>query len=248
MTTKTSDEEIARLVKEFHFNQGMSLRRIERDNNLANDTIRKRCIKLNIKTKSRKQSICDNEKYVTRPSGDTHWGKLNTEAWDKKSRESSTRMSKNNPIHKDGVAELIAKTNSKKWKEEPTLHESLIITLFDSLNVPYDFQMPVSKYVPDFVVYGNIIVEIDGRGHASRKTTDRIRDKALCDIGFFVVRINQDLLFNKRLEGKKFRPNKLISVIEDIAGVSDLSCKLPPITCKHRVIVRKPNPFTEIIY
>lgn len=248
MTIKTTDDEIIRLVNEFHFKQGMSLRSIEREYGLSNDTIRKRCIKLNIKTKSQRQSIIDNEKHIARPSGDNHWSKTNPDALAATSKASSMRMTKNNPVHKKGVAEKIALTNSERFKQTPTFHESLMIELFDLIDMPYEFQPAISKYVPDFVVCGNVIVEIDGRGHASRKASDLVRDQFLCSLGFYVVRINQDLLFNKRLAEPVFRPNKLIRVIGDLCGWVDFSGLLPSVTCKHRVIVRKPNPFTEIVY
>lgn len=248
MTIKTTDDEIIRLVNEFHFKQGMSLRSIERAHGLSNDTMRKRCVKLNIKTKSKRQSIIDNEKYVVRPSGEKHWSKTNPSALATASKASSERMTKNNPIHKHGIAEKIAKTNSNRFKKDPTFHESLMIDLFDLIGIPYEFQPVISKYIPDFVVCGNVIVEIDGRGHASRKASDLVRDQFLCGIGFYVVRIDQDLLFNKRLANPVFRPNKLIRVIGDLCGWVDFSGLLPSVTCKHRVIVRKPNPFTEVVY
>lgn len=248
MTIKTTDDEIKRLVKEFHWGQGKSLRMIEREHGLSNDTIRKRCIRLNIKTKSRQQSIIDVEKHIIRPVGDNHWSKTNPELMAKCAKVSSERMTTNNPIHKKGVPEQIAKTKSIRFKKEPTFHESLIINLFDDISMPYEFQPAISKYIPDFVVCGNIIIEIDGRGHASRKASDLVRDQFLCGLGFYVVRIDQDLLFNKRLEKPVFRPNKLIRVIENLVSCPDFSSLLPSVTCEHRVIVRKPNPFTEVIY
>ena len=221
---------------------------IERENNLSNDTIRKRCISMGIKTKIRKQSIIDNEKHITRPSGELHWSRTNKEAALRCAEESSKRMTKNNPIHKKGVSETIAITKSKLYGANPTFHESLIIELFDKTCVPYDFQPAIKNYVPDFLVCGKVILEIDGRGHASRKTTDLVRDKLLCGLGFNVVRIDQDLLFNKRAKKPVFRPNKLIRVIEDLIPDLNISSFLPPVDCKHRVIVRKPNPFTEVVY
>jgi very-short-patch-repair endonuclease len=163
---------------------------------LSNDIIRKRCIKLGIKTKSRKQSINDNEVYVDRPIGETHWSKTNPELLAKCAKASSERMTKNNPSNMAGVAEKTAKTNSIKYKGTPTFHEKLMLDLFDSFNIMYEFQPAISKYIPDFKI-GNVLIEIDGRGHASRRATDIVRDKLLCGLGFYVVRINQDLLFNK---------------------------------------------------
>lgn len=248
MPRKTTNDEIIELVNNLHWGQGKSLRMIEREHGLSNDTIRKRCLKLGIKTKSKQQSMIDNEKHVIRPTGDTHWSKTNPSLMAKCAKESSVRMSLDNPVHKKGVAERIAKAKSNRFKSDPTFHESLIIGLFDSIGVRYEFQPAISKYIPDFVVFGNIIIEVDGRGHASRIAKDLVRDEFLCNLGFYVVRINQDVLFNKRSKKPVFRPNKLIRVIEDLCACGDISSKLPPVTCEHRVVVRKPNPFTEIIY
>ncbi|HHZ68858.1 MAG TPA: DUF559 domain-containing protein [Methylococcaceae bacterium] len=247
MTTKISNEEIIKLVENDHWIHGKSLRLIERENNLSNDTIRKRCISLGIKTKSRKQSIIENEKHIDRPVGDKHWSKTNPELLAKCANESSLRMKEDNPINKDGVAELIAETKSKLYAVNPTFHESLFIDILESLNVNYEFQIPISKYIPDFKI-GNVLIELDGRGHASRKATDIIRDQFLCGLGFYVVRINQDSLFDKRSKKPMLRPNKLIRVIEDLIPSLNVSCLLPSVTCKYRVVVRKPNPFTEVIY
>ncbi len=248
MTAKIADKEIARLVNELHWGQGKSLRMIEREHGLSNDTIRKRCIKLNIKTKNNKQSIIDSQKHVIRPVGDAHWSKKNPKALARCARDSSARMKANNPIHKSGIAEKAAKTKATRYNKEPTFHESLVIDLFESTGVPFEFQPAISKYIPDFVAYGNVIIEVDGRGHANRKASDLVRDELLCGLGFYVVRINQDSLFNKRAKKPVFRPNKLIGVIEDLVPCGNISSLLPPIECKHRVVVRKPNPFTEVIY
>jgi very-short-patch-repair endonuclease len=203
---------------------------------------------MGIKTKTRKQSIIDNEKHITRPSGESHWSRTNKEAALRCAEESSRRMTENNPVHKNGVPEAIALTKSKLYSNNPTFHEGLIIELFNKTGVPYNFQPAIKSYVPDFLICGKVVLEIDGRGHASRKASDLIRDKLLCGLGFDVVRIDQDLLFNKRAKKPVFRPNKLIRVIEDLIPDIDVSRLLPPVTCKRRVIVRKHNPFTEIIY
>tara|TARA_R110000850_G_scaffold202512_1_gene328465 strand:+ start:112 stop:855 length:744 start_codon:yes stop_codon:yes gene_type:complete len=247
MSIKISNEEIISLVNKEHWIHGKSLRLIERENNLSNDTIRKRCINLGIKTKSRKQSIIDNEKHIDRPIGDKHWSKTNPALLAKCASESSIRMTKCNPINKPGVADLVAQTKSALYFANPTFHEGLFIGILDSLNVSYEFQTPIGKYISDFKI-GNVLIELDGRGHASRKATDIIRDQFLCGLGFYVVRINQDSLFDKRSKKPILRPNKLIGVIEDLIPSLNISSLLPTITCKYRVVVRNPDPFTEIIY
>lgn len=248
MPAKTTDKEIINLVEEFHFKQGKSLRMIERENGFSNDTIRKRCLKLGIKTKSRLQSIKDSEKHIIRPKGENHWSNRKPELHAKNCKASSDRMKKNNPMNTKLVVEKAAASKAITYSKNPTFHESMIIDLLSSLDVRFKFQQQISQYVADFVIDSKVILEIDGRGHASRKATDLIRDKLICGLGFYIVRVDQDVLFNKRAKKPVFRPNKLIRVIEDLIPSLNISNLLPPVECKHRVIVRKPNPFTEIIY
>lgn len=119
--------------------------------------------------------------------------------------------------------------------------------LLDSIGHSYEFQFCALEYIADFKI-GNCLIELDGRGHASRKAKDLIRDKRLCALGYNVVRIDQDCLLNFRAKNPVFRPHKLLSVIEELVPSFNIPATLPPIICKHRVIVRKPNPFIEVIY
>ena len=247
MPIETTDEKVLYLVNEFHFKQGKSLRMIEREHGLSNDTLRKRCIKLGVKTKSRIESMHDNEKHVVRPSGDSHWMAKDKDALASFSEASSKRMKLRNPSRIPEVRDRIVSTLSEKFKLEPTFHEGLIIDLLREFNCDFDFQVKIGSCIVDFVI-GKCAIELDGRGHASRKASDRIRDQHICGAGWNVVRINQDCIFNKRLAGNNFRPNKLMRVIEQFNPWLDISSHLPPIDCDHRVLVREAYTCAEIVF
>jgi very-short-patch-repair endonuclease len=247
MPKYTTDEKIIELVKDLHWGQGKSLRLIERENGLANDTIRKRCIKLGVQTKSRKQSTKDNEIHISRPCGDYHWRFTNPSRSKELADQHSKSMTFSNPMVSIETRAKASKTRSKLYKDNPTSHESIFIAMLDKIGHEYEFQFHVLEYIADFRIC-NTLIELDGRGHSGRKAKDIIRDKRLCEIGFNVVRIDQDLLFNARAKKPVLRPNKLISVIENLVPSFNLTSPLPPIDCKHRVVVRKAHCFTEIVF
>jgi len=93
------------------------------------------------------------------------------------------------------------------------------------------------------------LIELDGRGHASRRTKDAIRDKLLNERGFNVVRVNQDSVWDRRRNISVLRIGKLLSVIEKYVTDINLSSLDPSFAFgKYRVVVREANTATEIIY
>ena len=190
MTKYTTDEEIISLVKNDHWIHGKSLRLIERDNGMSNDTIRKRCIKLGIETKSRRQSIIDNEKHCPHPKGKDHWRMNDIEASKRLAERHSQAMKDNNPVHNPEVRDRMLTSLQTRFKKNPTFHESLFIDILTKSNNSFEFQPRIDKYIPDFLIGDSLILEIDGRGHADRVATDSIRDELLCGLGFTIVRIS----------------------------------------------------------
>lgn len=231
------------LIEIEHIKHGKSLRLIERENGLSNDTLRKFAITHNIQTRSRVASIRANIKHIDYPSGDRHWRASNKEASEKLSKLHSDNMKKNNPSHNLETRLKIRKSLTKTLKKNPTFHEQLFIECFYLHDISYEHQYNTGEYIADFCLNGyttdGILLELDGRGHAGRYAADRIRDKRLTDMGFNVVRVQQDSVFNKRAKNPVFRPFKLLSVIEDVWGVSGyFGSWLVPDGGKYRVIVR----------
>jgi len=248
VTKYTTDEEIIKLVENDHWIHGKSLRLIERENGLSNDTIRKRCVKLGIKTKTRSQSLLDNEKHCPHPKGKDHWRMNNLEASKRLAEQHSRAMKENNPARNPAIRDKILNSLQNTLKKNPTFHESLFIDILTKSNNSFEFQPRLEKYIGDFLVGGNVIIELDGRGHASREASDTVRDEFLCGLGFTVVRIDQDLFFNKRADKPVVKGEKLFRIIKNLVPSFNIPDFLPAVDCKYRVRVRKPNPFTEIIY
>ena len=63
--------------------------------------------------------------------------------------------------------------------------------------IKFKRQVPVGKYIVDFACLNRkLVIEVDGGQHAESKA-DRIRDEALRDLGFHVLRFwNYDVLTN----------------------------------------------------
>ena len=235
-----------KLVEE-HWSTGKSLRRIERENGLSNDVIRKFAIKHNIPTRSRKESINASMKFNNVLKGEKHWSQLKPASFKQMCIERSIAMRKNNPVFCDKTLKKIAKTKSNTYKKHLTQHEKLITNIFHKAGICFDTQVPIDKYIADIVI-DNTIVELDGRGHAGRAGKDAIRDQFLCSLGFNVVRVNQDSIFNTRARIPKLRLGKLCWVLEKYLPRVDFSSIPPSIRGKYRVLVREAYSFTEVIY
>lgn len=244
---KISDEEVKRLVETEHFIHGKSLRSIERANGLSNDVLRKRCIKLGIKTKGRVESIRANQKYIVSPSGDDHWRRYNTKASQRLALLHSKNMKENNPSHNPETKQKITESLAITLFNNPTFHEKMFIEFLDMSGIKFKFQEVISKYIVDFLI-DNVVIELDGRGHSSRITSDRVRDKALNTLGFYVVRVNQDSLFNRRTQNPVFKPEKLMAIIKTFIPYPYGVNTIIPYPSQYRVIVREANTATERVF
>ena len=220
---------------------------IERENGLSNDALRKFAKNHGIKTMTRQESLLSMSKYIDYPKGDSHWRRNNKEASAKLSKIHSDRLKVDNPSNNPESKRKITASLAKTLKKSPTFHEQLMIDFFNSHGIPFEHQFVVGEYIADFRV-GPILIELDGRGHASRSASDAVRDKTLTDIGWGVVRINQDSLFDKRAKNPKFRPYRLMYMVKYLikwhfmlTGFWHFSNCLVPDGGKYRVIVRKPN-------
>ena len=82
---------------------------------------------------------------------------------------------------------------------QPTFYEKKLGFRLASNNIPYKSGPPIwftraNFYTPDFVIGQKLIVEVDGKIHTlkHRKTPDRIRQRALENLGYHVMRIRND--------------------------------------------------------
>lgn len=242
-------EEAQQLINVEHFEKGRSIRSIERDMGVGKTTLNSTCKRYGIEVKSRLQSLKDNEKHVIRASGCDHWVKNRPDLAKKYSKESSKRMLINNPMDKIENIKKSRQTIINTFRNNPTQHESLFADILDSLCIEYTTQNRIITYNADFIIGGNTTVELDGRGHARRKTKDAKRDQLLCQSGFNVIRINQDSLWDKRRFPDNIKPGKLLSIIKKYVPFVDTTSIDPSFLFgKYRVLVREAHTGTEIVY
>ena len=81
----------------------------------------------------------------------------------------------------------------------PTFYERKLAFRLAANNIPHKSQPVIwytraNYYTPDFVVGQKLIVEVDGKIHSMkyRMTPDRIRQRALKNLGYYVMRIRND--------------------------------------------------------
>ena len=84
------------------------------------------------------------------------------------------------------------------------------------LGVAFRRQVPIGKYIADFVAPGaKLIVEVDDRSHELKRNADARRDRNLARLGYRVLRIPAELVRN--------------NVAEAVARVVDALQGAPPV-------------------
>lgn len=83
----------------------------------------------------------------------------------------------------------------------PTFYERKLASRLAANNIPYKSQPVIwytraNYYTPDFIVGQKLIVEVDGKIHSMkhRMTPDRIRQRALKNLGYYVMRVSNDTI------------------------------------------------------
>lgn len=106
--------------------------------------------------------------------------------------------------HKVGKHTQIAKARLalrlKRLNNEPTLPETLVMQMLDSLNVLYEHEVSIGRYYIDFVVTNlPVCIEVDGDyWHGNKKTDKYIGNKQQLDA------INRDKRKDKFLKSKGY--------------------------------------------
>jgi very-short-patch-repair endonuclease len=103
------------------------------------------------------------------------------------------------------LKQKMQKVSEQKYKDKkqfaenlannPTASEVLMCGLLDRLNIRYQFQKVVGGYIPDFVLEGKKILELDGKYHKKQQAYDSHRDKVLRKMGYKVLRITSGRMF-----------------------------------------------------
>ena len=82
---------------------------------------------------------------------------------------------------------------------KPTIYEKKLAFRLAAKNIPYKSQPVIwytraNYYTPDFIIGQKLIVEVDGKIHYKKfkMTPDRIRQRALKNLGYYVMRVRND--------------------------------------------------------
>ncbi len=96
--------------------------------------------------------------------------------------------------------ELKNLSRSKELRSNMTDHEKILWYKINNDQLGYKFrsQQPIGNYIVDFVCFEkNLIIELDGSGHAQKIEYDANRDKFLSNQGFRILRLwNNEFLEN----------------------------------------------------
>ena len=83
----------------------------------------------------------------------------------------------------------------------PTFYERKLGFRLEANNIPFKSQPIIwytraNYYTPDFVIGHKLIVEVDGKIHLMkfRMTPDRIRQRALKNLGYYVMRVKNEMI------------------------------------------------------
>jgi leucyl-tRNA synthetase len=91
--------------------------------------------------------------------------------------------------------ELEAKAH--ELRHTPTLSEQRLWSALrgSRLGLPFRRQVPISRYIADFVcIKARLVVEVDGGVHLHRARLDALRDSLLQRAGYRVIRIPAELV------------------------------------------------------
>lgn len=103
---------------------------------------------------------------------------------------------------------------AKEAKKNPTKAEKMAKKILDDKKIPYEFQKPIiacgKSYRPDFILYGKIILEIDGGYHFTQeqKLKDKEREENLKETGYQIIRFSNNEIeqeYNKIFSKTKYK-------------------------------------------
>jgi very-short-patch-repair endonuclease len=83
--------------------------------------------------------------------------------------------------------------------------EKIVYQLFLDNKIDFKFQVKIGFYWADFLLWGFLIVEIDGPQHENQKIHDNTRDNYLKRMGYKILRIPTWVLVNE--------PEKIIELV-----------------------------------
>ena len=96
---------------------------------------------------------------------------------------------------------------ANELRNNPTKSEQALIKYLKKIKVKYEFQVPIickngKGYIVDFIILGNVIIEVDGKSHLSSDAVnaDKIRTEELTKMGYRVIRMKNTSTFKSNIE------------------------------------------------
>ena len=90
------------------------------------------------------------------------------------------------------------KNKAAENRLNPTMSEQRLIDWFKAHKIKYHFQRPILTkggyrgYIVDFVIFHNLIIEVDGETHKNNRKYDSDRTRRVCREGYRLIRINNE--------------------------------------------------------
>jgi very-short-patch-repair endonuclease len=187
---------LEKLMQVEHWEEGRSLRAIERNHGLTKTSLVQWCCRHGIPYRSRIDSLrafnATEEGRKNRPRGENHkWYGMRKETSELMQRHSE-RMTNANPATDYVTMAKMSAGRAIYLRENPTTREQMVLNLLPLGTTPgMIFQYPVGIYIIDFAFPGcRVGLEIDGSSHnrSERIAHDAIRNQALIEEGWILLR------------------------------------------------------------
>jgi very-short-patch-repair endonuclease len=236
MKLAITKERILELLQE-HKMSKKSLRALERENGLSNDTIRKNAIKYGFSGwQTQREAASKNLKELKKSGAITSWSTGRTKETDARLKASSNRMLTNNPQNNPETRRKTLQSFAESQRNRVPITEKLIFEALKAANVEFVHQYVIGGFIGDFFIPScNLIIECDGAGSHS-KTKDMSRDINIAKLGYNILRFDM-----RRV--KVLHPD-IINTLNQIIPNCKIPATNPPFIRKKRMIWCSKNSLT----
>lgn len=179
-----------KVISEIHIKNGKPISQISKECLVSRKAITNLCKRHGLKQMSSSEAA-----FLKYKNGYIHH---NT---GKKNPKQSELMTKNNPIKNEASAIKRAISMKQALEKMALPQEKKFQEILDELKIKYEYQKPINKYNIDFFITNkNICIEIDSTKKLSlkKKESHKKRDALMLSFGFITIRIDKDLISNKK--------------------------------------------------
>lgn len=230
---------VADLIQRKHWENGASLRELERELKLSNGLLSRWCIEHQIPVRDKVTQIrtSPRERIVRGPD---HWAWGRRKESDSWAVRHSEQMLRDNPTRREDVRAEMANKCAERGRRQLTPVEMYFDGLLRCCGIGVVAQHPILGYVLDFAFPDyKVAIELDGKGHRDpdRRIRDEKRDKAIAKEGWVIFRVSNYIVS---------APGKLLGIAQQFIPELQIPSNLPTSRGKHRVFVRNAQDFTVI--